>query len=233
MWPRRLVTPLMALLVVFAGGCTTPATTDPTTPSTSRPAAPGPVVIKPTIEGWHPVRSVKRAAVYDVPPSWTVLSEGTVAGYETKSGTVVASGAAEFGENACGGGRGSRLALAGIRHATYTDLAEASQSIATEWADRAYRDAADRSPTLTTAAPEMVTSVSGKPAAIVKVTAILTEPTGPCHGTTGTVYAISATGFTGELGPTVVLVIVADTGVPGAVSETEIRQILTTLRPAP
>lgn len=139
----HLLAPLIVLLVVFVGACTTSATTHSTTPATSRPA--GPVVIKPVIEGWSPVRSVKRAAVYDVPPTWTVLSEDTIAGFETKSRTVVTSGAAEFGQNACG--RNSNLALAGIRHAGDTDLAEDSQSIATEWADRAFRDDADRPPT--------------------------------------------------------------------------------------
>jgi len=47
----------------------------------------------------------------------------------------------------------------------------------------------------------------------------------------GMVYALSAGGFTGKLGPTVILVIVADTGLANAVPEGEIRQILTTLRP--
>ena len=54
--------------------------------------------------------------------------------------------------------------------------------------------------------------------------------TGTC-GTKGAVYAVSATGFTGELGPTAILVVVAGTGFDRAVPEPEIRQILTTLRP--
>jgi hypothetical protein len=43
---------------------------------------------------------------------------------------------------------------------------------------------------------------------------------------------VAATGFTGELGPTAILVVVADVGRPDAVPEAEIREILATLRPA-
>ena len=67
---------------------------------------------------------------------------------------------------------------------------------------------------------------------MVKATARTATPTGPCRLTGGAVYAVSATGFSGELGPTAILVVVADVGRPDAVPEAEIRQIMGTLRPA-
>ena len=80
------------------------------------------------------------------------------------------------------------------------------------------------------AKPEQITTLTGKPAVIVKVDATAASTTGTC-GLKGAVYAISATGFTGELGPTAILVVVAGSGFDRAVPEPEIRQILTTLRP--
>ena len=78
--------------------------------------------------------------------------------------------------------------------------------------------------------PEQVITLTGRPAVIVKVDATGAHTSGTC-GTKGAVYAISATGFTGELGPTAILVVVAGVGFSRAIPEAEIRQILTTLRP--
>ena len=47
----------------------------------------------------------------------------------------------------------------------------------------------------------------------------------------GAVYAISATGFTGELGPTAILIVGRRCRVRPRRPRAEIRQILTTLRP--
>ncbi|HEX8582124.1 MAG TPA: hypothetical protein VF640_07340, partial [Acidimicrobiales bacterium] len=61
-------------------------------------------------------------------------------------------------------------------------------------------------------------------------TATAASPIGPC-GREGVAYAVAATGFTGRLGPTAILVVVAGTGFPHAVPDDRIRRILTTLRP--
>ena len=189
-----------------------------------------PVVLDPVVPGWSPVRSVKRAAVYDVPPTWNVLSETTIVGYETKQGQrVAASGAAEFGPNTCGT---SSLAIAAIKHDTGTDLARASEATAREWGDLAFRDDRERKPQLAVEQPEPITTQQGRDAVVVKASVRTASPAGDCKLTRGVVYAVSATGFTGELGPTAILVVVADVGLAGAVPEAEIRQILGTLRPA-
>lgn len=222
---------LVAVVLAFvAAGCGTPpaAAPDPV------PAAPAvqPVVLDPVLPGWSPVRSVKRAAVYDVPPTWRVLTESTIVGYETDQGErVAASGAADFGSGACGT-ENSSLAVAGIKHDTGTDLARAADGTAREWADLAFRDDKQRRPRLTVGQPETITTRAGRPAVLVKVTARTASRAGACKLTAGAVYAVSATGFTGELGPTAILVVVVDTGRPDAVPEAEIRQILGTLRPA-
>ena len=241
---RALALPAVLLLVVLSG-CTTvvvgspsaaePAGPPPATSAGPTPAptpAPGvvPLVIEPVVPGWNVVRSVNRAAAYDVPPTWTVRSESTIIGFEDDAGNRVAStGAATFGEDVCGDGD---LALAVVRHDEGTDLTAASTVLAEAWADLAYRDEADARPTLTTGSPETITTVTGQQATVVEVTAALNSPATTCGITTGSVFAAAATGFTGEFGPTVVLVVVAAVGVPGAAPESEIRQMLTTLRPA-
>ena len=226
--------PIAALLVaglclVSALGCAAPrAAGNPATPA----AVLVPVVIDPVVPGWSPVRSVKRAAVYDVPPTWNVSLESTIIGYESEAGDrVAASGAADFGRGACGD-RSSSLATAGIRHDTGTDLVLAAESTAREWAGLAFRDDRDRLPRLTVGAPEETTTAGGRRAVVVKVTARTASRAGACKLTGGVVYAASATGFTGELGPTAILVVVADTGRPDAVTDAEIYRILGTLRPA-
>ena len=228
---RLLVGAVVAL--ALAAGCGTPPADRAGAAAEALVPAPvvQPVVLDPVVPGWSPVRSVSRAAVYDVPPSWRVLTETTIVGYETEQGQrVAASGAADFGAGVCGSDSAS-LAVAGVKHDTGTDLARAAEATAREWADLAYRDDKERRPRLTVGAPETITTRGGRPATVVKVTARTASRAGACKLTGGAVYAVAATGFTGELGPTAILVVVADIDRPDAVPEVQIRQILATLRP--
>jgi len=226
---RRL---LVGVAVALAAGCGNPPAAGAPPPEPLSPAATvKPVVLDPQVPGWSPVRSVSRAAAYDVPPSWEVLTETTIVGYESGEDRVAASGAAQFGAGVCGN-ENSTLALSGVKHDTGTDLARAAGATAREWADLAYRDDKQRRPRLTVGQPETITTRGGQPATVVKVTARTASRTGACKLTEGAVYAVAATGFTGELGPTAILVVVADVGRPDAVPEAEIREILGTLRPA-
>ena len=198
--------------------------------STGTPTGTTALVVTPVVPGWNTVRSPSRAALYDVPPAWTVNSEDTIVGYETKAGKllVAASGSSSIGDNACG--EHTSLALAAVKHSTSPDLTEASTNEAQTWADAAFRDDADKRPTLATGRPEKTTTSTGKPAVVVRVNATAAHAFGPC-GTKGAAYAISATGFTGKLGPTAILVVVAGTGFDQAIPDDQIMQILTTLRP--
>ncbi|MEJ3656862.1 hypothetical protein WEH80_28270 [Actinomycetes bacterium KLBMP 9759] len=240
---RALLVLSLVAAAALSGACTTavpgqarpdpvalaePAPTTAPAP-TGRPSTEIPLVVEPVIPGWSPVRSVKRAAIYDVPPTWTVLGEGVIVGYgEPDKGGVLGSGAAEFGKEACG--QYSSLALAVTKHDPGTDLTAASQAWAEIWADRAYTDDEQRRPTVTLGPPEQITTITGLPAAIVKAEADLPSPDPECNTTKGAAYVVSATGFTGELGPTVSLIVVADVDSPKSVPEAEIRQILSTLR---
>jgi hypothetical protein len=216
--------------VSLLAGCGRPQAASPIEPLAPAPTV-VPVVIDPVVPGWSPVRSEQRAAAYDVPPSWHVFTESTIIGYEIDSGKrVAASGAADIGAGACGS-KDASLAVAAIKHDTGSDLARASEGTAREWADLAYRDDKERPPRLTVRPPESITTLGGKPAVLVKVEVRTASPAGACKLKEGAVYATSATGFTGELGPTAILVVVADVGVPGAVRDADIRRILTTLRP--
>lgn len=224
---RRLVA---GGLVLLAAACGAPADGSGARVEPSSTVVVRPVLLDPVVPGWSPVRSVKRAAAYDVPPSWHVRTEGTIVGYEGDDGQRVgASGAADYGAGACG--ENSSLAVAGVKHDTGSDLARAAEATAREWAGLAYRDGRKRAPRLSVGSPEQTTVFGGRAAVLVKVAAKVAAPTGSCKLSRGTVYAVAATGFTGELGPTAVLVVVADVGVPDAVPEAEIRQVLGTLRP--
>jgi hypothetical protein len=247
---RHLTTLLCTAALLAATGCTvavpgTPApapgaapeaapsvsATPLAQPPAPRPSA-GPAAFEPVVDGWSTVRSRQRAALYDVPPGWEVNSEDTIVGFGTRNGSVVvaASGSATVGEDACG--QFSSLATSVVKHSTSGDLAEASRLEAQQWAGAGFLDAQDRRPTLRTGDPETITTRTGRRAVVVKVTATAASPIGPC-GTKGVAYAVSATGFTGRLGPTAILVVVAGTGFPHAVPDDRIRQILTTLRPEP
>jgi hypothetical protein len=246
MMPARLLSclrlvPLAAVLVL--AGCAVPiagvpsadtgsaGASSPAEPSaTGSPSTNAPLIVKPLVTGWNTVRSTKRAALYDVPPAWTVKSEESIVGFQTKDGKllVAASGSASVGDDACG--KYTSLALAAVKHSEGSDLVAASTIEAQAWADAAFRDSEDRRPTLRTETPAKITTLTGKPAVIVKVDATAPHPIGNC-GTKGAAYAVSATGFTGQFGPTAILVVVANVGSEGAIPESQIRQILTTLRP--
>jgi hypothetical protein len=240
MMRRSWLGPLAAALVL--AGCTVPvagipaadtgsgATSSPAAPSATGSPSNGPLIVKPLVTGWNTARSTKRAALYDVPPAWTVKSEDTIVGFETNDGKllVAASGSASVGDDACG--KYTSLALSAVKHSEGSNLVQASTVEAQAWADAAFRDSNDKRPALRTGKAEKVTTLTGKPAVIVKVDATAPKPIGNC-GTKGAAYALSATGFTGQFGPTAILVVVATVGTEGAIPESEIRQILTTLRP--
>jgi hypothetical protein len=243
---------LICMAALLGAGCTIPGPETPAStavpsvsatpapdavPTLTRPAqypAPRPSATAaaggadPVISGWSTVHSTQRAALYDVPPGWT--PEDTITGFGTNGGQllVAASGSASVGKNACG--QSTSLATSVVKHSTSSDLATASTLEAQQWAGAAFLDSDDHRPTLRTGTPETVTTLTGERAVIVKVTAKAASAIGNC-GDDGVAYAVSATGFTGRLGPTAILVVVAATGFPAAVPDGEIRQILTTLRP--
>jgi hypothetical protein len=245
---------LICMAALLGAGCTIPGPETPAStavpsvsgtpapdavPTLTRPAqypAPRPSATAaaggadPVISGWSTVHSTQRAALYDVPPGWTVNSEDTITGFGTNGGQllVAASGSASVGKNACG--QSTSLATSVVKHSTSSDLATASTLEAQQWAGAAFLDADDHRPTLRTGKPETITTATGKRAVIVEVTATAASSIGPC-GPKGAAWAVSATGFTGPLGPTAILVVVAATGLPAAVPDGEIRQILATLRP--
>jgi hypothetical protein len=220
--------PVSGVPTAVAGSAPTSGHVAPS--SSGSPSSNSSLIVTSVVPGWNTVRSVKRAALYDVPPDWTVNSEDTLVGYQSKDGKLLvgATGSSSVGDDACG--KNMSLALAAVKHSTDGDLVGASTAEAQAWADAGFLDANDKHPALKTEEPERVTTLTGKPAVIVKVDATAAHTTGTC-GLKGAAYAISATGFSGELGPTAILVVVAGVGFDRAIPETEIKQILTTLRP--
>jgi hypothetical protein len=86
------------------------------------------LIVTSVVPGWNTVRSVKRAALYDVPPDWNVNSEDTLVGYQSNDGKLLvgATGSASVGDDACG--KNMSLAISAVKHSTDGDLAGASTS---------------------------------------------------------------------------------------------------------
>ena len=139
-----------------------------------------------------------------------------------------ADGLAYLPSDACGG---SAIASTGITYAPGDDLDAAARDTAQAWGSVAFHDQRKRPPTLTVGDPEPITTLDGRPAVTITVTARPASAVGPCKASGGVAHAIAATGFTGANGPIAVLVLITDTGRPDTVPDDQIRRILTSLRP--
>ena len=242
---RQATVACAVAVAIAAAGCTTAvpgsAVAAPGAASvTPRPsvsgtptARPVPVVINPVVPGWVPVRSVNRAAAYDVPPEWKLFGEGVIVGFEdpvTFKPRVASTGVAQLESGRCAEER--PVARAVLRHDTGSDLGAAALNNAAAWANATFRDDRDGEPRLTPHPPEAITTLTGQQATVVKVDAAFAGPQTSCPARSGAAYAVSAGGYRGELGPVVVLVVLTFVGVPAEPSDAQVRQILTSLRPA-
>jgi hypothetical protein len=134
----------------------TPTTTTPTpTPTTAAPGvdggssdsprgAPDALVIKPVIPGWKVVRRSERNVAFDVPPDWTVGSEGLDIGFEDDSGKpeVLMGAPAYYKEDWCTVGKNTTDAAAvGSKGGTGSkSLRDAAETAATSWAYWAFQE---------------------------------------------------------------------------------------------
>ena len=190
--------------------------------------APSPSGDAPIVAGWTSIRSMSPNVTYDVPPGWT---PSTQTGYRDPSGTprVFGTAAARAGLGTCGASW--IVALSAVVVTPEADPATAAVQTATAWADAGYRSPADAAPTLTAHPPEAITTLAGAQAQVAEVEIATARPLSTCGITTARAYAVAATGFTDPPGPTVVLVVLADSGPSDAVPDVLVRKMLTTVRP--
>ncbi|HEY3479547.1 MAG TPA: hypothetical protein VGL02_11690 [Streptomyces sp.] len=130
---------------------TATATPTPTATATDVPGdtgddprgAPGSTDVKAVVPGWKVVKRAERNVAFDVPPDWTVDSEGMTIGFTDKSDQpAVAMGAPAYYKHAwCKSGTSSAdRAAAGTKGANgATSVRNAAEVQATAWAYWAYQ----------------------------------------------------------------------------------------------
>ena len=209
------------------GGQTTsdaPTSGDDTCPS----ATPAPT----TPAGWKTVAG-KRGLAYDVPPTWTVDSCGTLVGWEKKCDDGpfgycpirTMSGASSLESPRC---PNSSPAIAGLPGAAdTTDITTAVRDEASLVRD-IYTSDSGVVPTVRLGEPRRFT-VSGRPAVQV-VASVSGVETSPCQGATA-LHSMVATTVPGQSG-TVLFVISLPQGVPGAVNPSDGDRMVDSLRAA-
>ncbi|MGZ6801007.1 MAG: Hsp70 family protein, partial [Mycobacteriaceae bacterium] len=209
-----------AAAVTRAPSSAAPSSSAPPTTTTSAVAS------LPVVSGWQTVASPDRGAAYDVPAGWKAFSQGTIGGFETKTGDrVVGKGYASFASDFCTqySSKGAS-ALTGSKEA---DPAAGARDVATRWAKVAFTDDnTGVTPPLQTGAPQVVTTLTGKAGSLVEVTAPLTKEK-DCAAPAGSVYAFAMPST--DKG-TFVLVVYAARGVPDELSAAVVRQIASSVR---
>jgi hypothetical protein len=132
---------------------TSPAPTPTPTATTQDPGASGgsgdsprgaPLDIKPVVPGWQVVERDERNALFDVPPGWSVDSQGMTIGFEDKDGNpaVAMSAPAYYKHDWCKSANGTAdRAVAGTKGANgATSVRNAAEVQAQSWAYWAYQD---------------------------------------------------------------------------------------------
>jgi hypothetical protein len=188
--------------------------------------------IPPRIGGWQGVASRKHGLAYDVPPNWDIKSAGTIVGFEDDKGNplVGMSGAAGIERGDCtvvrtgvSGGTAPNIS----RSAKLSDLPGTAQYAARRWANAGYTPKSGRAPTVRLSSPIGV-SLGGIKGYQVTAGLTVNGTRGSCDPPQAVVYAVA---FPSTQGDPVVFIAFADRGVPGAVSDQDLRKVISSIRP--
>ncbi|RBO84201.1 hypothetical protein DFR74_11719 [Nocardia puris] len=175
----------------------------------------------PVVPGYQVVVAPDNGAAYDVPAGWTVAEPGTPGGFGTPPDAVSGKGYAFEGKDYC---PGSTRTVAFVTSSQNTDTSGAATELATRTARAAYADSTGGGPT---GAPQPLASLDGAQNGTFVESKGAIPASQPGCATEYTIYTFAAPADTG----TVVLVIAADTGVPGAVDTEIAKRIFRTIRP--
>jgi hypothetical protein len=249
-----VIAAVVAGAVYLTGDRTNEAHGDPTTTTpylqrllelqTSDPAVSGgssdaprgaPVDVAPVVPGWKVVERDERNVLFDVPPDWTVDSQGMTIGFEDKDGNpAVAMGApAYYKHDWCKTANGTAdRAVVGTKGANgATSVRDAAEVQAESWAYWAYQDNGKGtfSKAQNSKAFHNAYGITGWQA---QATATGIPKTNRCaaDGEAWTVAWIDPT----QTDPTkklVVWVLYADRAVPDALAQATIDRIKSTIRP--
>ncbi|MGW6622873.1 hypothetical protein ACWF99_16735 [Nocardia sp. NPDC055002] len=198
-----------------------PASSSKPKPSTTTPAPSGAASNrKPLIEGYQVVASPDRGAAYDVPAGWKVATETTIGGVgEPPGDSVIGKGYASDGRDYCPNSTRTMSLLTGSKNA---DNAAAGAELGTKAAPLAYQGSKG------TAGPaQPLKSIDGKTEGMfTETTGTVPAPKPGCAGT----YSVYTYAFKGAKDGSFVMVMIADTGVPGAIDAAEAKRIFSSIR---
>ncbi|MFD3707604.1 hypothetical protein ACFWUP_31090 [Nocardia sp. NPDC058658] len=175
---------------------------------------------KPLIDGYQVVASPDRGAAYDVPAGWKVASETTIGGVgEPPGDSVVGKGYATDGTDYCPNSTRTMSLLTGSKNA---DSAAAGAELGTKAAPLAFQGAKG-----TPGPAQPLKSIDGKTEGMFTETTGTVPTPAPGCATTFSVYTYA---FKGAKEGSFVMVMIADTGVPGAIDATEAKRIFSSVR---
>ncbi len=196
--------------------------------------APGSVDVQPVIPGWKVVRRGERNVAFDVPPDWTVDSEGMSIGFEDKKGNpqVVMGAPAYYKHEWCkasDGGTADRAATGTKGGSGASSLRSAAENEAEAWAYWAYQT--DGKGTFSKAQNSKAFSnshgISGWQA---QATASNIPKANKCTPPGGIAYTVAWLD-PAQKATAVVWVLYADTGVSDQLSQAIVDKIKSSIRP--
>ena len=245
--------------VYFTGGKknndakdSSPSPTAPRKPTTAPPAttaAPGAsggdstdnprggadsVDVKPVVPGWKVVRRGQRNVAFDVPPDWTVDSEGMSVGFEDDKGnpTAIMSAPAYYKHEWCKPPEGTadRAAVGTKGGSGAKSLRSAAEAEAMGWAYWAYQDHGKGtfSKAQNSKAFSNTHGITGWQA---QATASNVPKANKCTPPGGIAYTVAWLDPAQKTPTPVVWVLYADTGVSDALSQSIVDRIKSTIRP--
>lgn len=225
---------------------TTPKSPTATPPTSDAPAASGgdesdnprggadSVDVKPVIPGWKVVRRGERNVAFDVPPDWTVDSEGMSIGFDDNKGkpAAIMSAPAYYKHEWCKPPEGTAdRADAGTKGASGAkSLRSAAESEAEAWAYWAYQD--NGKGTFSKAQDSKAfTNSHGISGWQAQATASNIPKANKCTPPGGIAYTVAWLDPAQKTPTPVVWVLYADTGVSDQLSQTIVDKIKSTIRP--
>ncbi|MBV8932776.1 MAG: hypothetical protein JOZ47_23490 [Kutzneria sp.] len=237
-----LLTALTAVVVV--GGVGTAALLTPHTSTVratalpvanSAPKAPALKPLSARNPNWHVATSNARSIAYEVPKNqWKVEEPGTVlaVGDENSAQTLAGgTGAAVYMEGFCPGHPDSQRAMSVVNRRESVSPEQAAPDYAQHWADVEFLP--KRAAKVGLEPVKQIMVDDGKTPATLAIADIVTPASGdPCAAKTQKVYVAARPATAqSDSGGSVFLVLAADQGVPGALSEADAMKILTSMRP--
>jgi hypothetical protein len=185
-----IIAVVVTIVLVNRGGSTpgaqnTPAPTTQATGTASTSAKADP--LKPRNSGWSVIKNEKAKLIYEVPPSWTVVPNGSLPSKAMPD--VVMSSPATIGSYQCENGKYTRGGL-GAGSVPKTDVAKQATDIAKAFGADFYSTAG--TPTVQTAEPTQVThkDIDGKSVKGAQVDATITTAGGNCLAAKGKVSVL-------------------------------------------